>query len=349
EGTAIGSESNPATRTGFNFISLCYLFANCAKSFAQSQSVIDTGGNTKFFATEGTLIIKAFGGAGTGVNPTADVIAEVDMLIFSGSALVAETLQLTQFGSDLELSFLGQTEGKVVLKNFAIEDLDNLQRSTGASVDIGNILFNGQTTIQDSFDVFNADWNYSQVFNRNTVTFLNDLNNTIQGFETSKDVINGQGGNDHINGLSGDDLLRGGDGNDRLYGGAGNDQLTGDAGVDRFLFASDRAFKLEDLGVDTITDFNRAEGDRIILSRTTFTNLKGTGRSLAADDFATLSTPANGASLAAGSTARIVFDRFSGDLYYNQNVASAGFGTGGKFATLSPLSSLSNSDISLNA
>ncbi|HEY9897006.1 MAG TPA: calcium-binding protein, partial [Candidatus Sericytochromatia bacterium] len=232
--------------------------------------------------------------------------------------------------------------------NFAIEDLDNLQRSTGASVDIGNILFDGQTTLADSFDVFNADWNYGQVFNRNTVTFLNDLNNTIQGFE-SNDVINGQGGNDVINGLSGNDLLRGGTGNDRLRGGADNDRLTGDAGADRFLFASSKAFKLEDLGVDTITDFNGAEGDKIILSRTTFTELRGAGRSLAARDFATLVNPANRVAIAAGSTARIVFDRFSGDLYYNQNGADAGFGTGGKFATLSPLSSLSKSDIRLNA
>jgi Ca2+-binding RTX toxin-like protein len=210
-------------------------------------------------------------------------------------------------------------------------------------------LFGGQTTLEDSFDVFNADWNYGQVFNRNTVTFLNDLNNTIQGFENSDDVINGQGGNDHINGLSGDDRLRGGAGNDRLHGGTGDDQLTGDAGVDRFLFASSKAFQREDLGVDTITDFNQAEGDKIILSRTTFTELRGAGQSLAARDFATLVNPANRVAIAAGSTARIVFDRFSGDLYYNQNGADAGFGSGGKFATLSPLSSLNTSDIRLQA
>ncbi|PSB28423.1 phytase [Stenomitos frigidus] len=312
-------------------------------------SVIGKGGNTTFLANEGTLTIKAFGGVGAGVNPSAEAIAEVDTIVFSGGGLIAENLQLTQNDNDLELSFSGITAGKVVLKNFALEDLDNLQRSTGASVNLGNILFDGQTTIQDSFDVFNADWDYSQVFNRNTVTFLNDLDNTIKGFDDSNDVINGQGGDDRINGLSGDDILRGGEGNDRLRGGAGNDQLTGGADADRFIFASGQAFNLDDLGVDKIIDFSRADGDKIVLSRTTFTELSGAGRSLAASDFATISTPANGTTLAAGSTASIVFNRFNGDLYYNQNGADAGFGSGGKFATLTPFTSLSTSDFRLRA
>jgi len=44
----------------------------------------------------------------------------------------------------------------VRLKDFDLEDLDNLQQSTGASVDIGNILFDGQTEIEDS-DVFDTN------------------------------------------------------------------------------------------------------------------------------------------------------------------------------------------------
>lgn len=312
-------------------------------------SVIGKGGNKVFTANESTLTIKAFGGVGAGTNPSAAAIAEVDTIVFSGSNLTAANLQLTQSGSDLELSFPGITAGRVVLKNFAIEDLDNLQRSTGASVNIGNILFDGQTTVQDSFDVFNADWDDRQVFNRNTVTFLNDLDNTTRGFDNSNDVINGQGGNDRLNGLSGDDILRGGEGNDHLNGGAGNDQLAGGAGADRFIFASGQAFKLDDLGVDKIVDFSSADGDKLVLSRTTFTALSGAGRSLAASDFAIVSTPANGATLAAGSTASIVFNRFSGDLYYNANGADAGFGSGGKFATLTAFAAIGTSDFSLRA
>jgi hypothetical protein len=45
------------------------------------------------------------------------------------------------------------------------------------------------------------------VFNQNSVTFLNDLDNHTSGLDKSNDVINGQGGNDYLEGLSGDDVL----------------------------------------------------------------------------------------------------------------------------------------------
>jgi Ca2+-binding RTX toxin-like protein len=79
--------------------------------------------------------------------------------------------------------------------------------------------------IRESFDVFNANSTQSSIFNKNSVTFLNDLNNNINGFDNSADVINGQEGHDRIDGKSGNDLLRGGAGNDTLLGGVGNDTL----------------------------------------------------------------------------------------------------------------------------
>jgi len=49
---------------------------------------------------------------------------------------------------------------------------------------------------------------FGKVFNQDTVTFLNDLDNDTKGWDDSNDVINGQGGNDTLTGLSGDDILR---------------------------------------------------------------------------------------------------------------------------------------------
>ncbi len=88
-----------------------------------------------------------------------------------------------------------------ILKDFALENLDNLSKAPGATVNLGNILFDGDRTIQDSFDVFNAEDIRKFLFNRNTVTFLNDLDNVVFGF--NDDVINGQGGNDRLFGLGG--------------------------------------------------------------------------------------------------------------------------------------------------
>ncbi|MDF5739718.1 calcium-binding protein [Nostoc sp. S13] len=202
---------------------------------SDGDDLLTGGGDKDKFVYQlqyGTDTITDFGGVGKGTNPTAAVIAEVDTLIFQGAGLTARNLQLTENGNNLAISFEGVDDAAVILQNFALENLDNLSLSTGASVDLGNILFDGQTSITDSFDVFNANSTQNTIFNKNTVTFLNDLNNNVNGFDNSDDVINGQGGDDLIDGKSGNDLLRGGTGNDTLIGGLGNNTLVGGAGDD---------------------------------------------------------------------------------------------------------------------
>lgn len=178
----------------------------------------------------GTDIITDFGGVGKGTNPTAAVIAEVDTLKFEGYDFFrAENLLLTQNGNNLEIAFEGVGETIVILENFKLENLEN-QKATGATPAIGNILFNRQTKITDSFNVFDANSTDTKLGIKNTVTFLNDLDNNITALDNSNDVVNGQGGNDKIDGKSGNDLLRGGAGNDTLIGGTGNDTLIGGTG-----------------------------------------------------------------------------------------------------------------------
>ncbi|CAA9328130.1 RTX toxins and related Ca2+-binding proteins [uncultured Leptolyngbya sp.] len=190
---------------------------------------------------KGTEVITNFGGVGNGTDPSPSTMAEADTLQFVGAGLSAENLLLNQAGSDLVITFEDIQDTEVRLRDFGLEDLDNLQ-ATGASANLGNILFNGQREIEDSFDVFDTDQQRQRIFNRDSVTFLNDLNNDVQGFGSSNDVINGQGGNDRLAGLGGDDILR---------GGAGDDTLTGNAGEDQFWIASGSLTE----GTDTITDF----------------------------------------------------------------------------------------------
>lgn len=70
--------------------------------------------------------------------------------------------------------------------------------------------------------------------------------------------IRGTGKSETLIGSSGTDLIDGGAGNDTIIGGVGSDTLTGGRGADTFVFG-DRS------QLDVITDFNAAEGDRIIL------------------------------------------------------------------------------------
>lgn len=243
-----------------------------------SELVEGKGGQKTFTIQkdEGVAVVLDFGGIGLGTNPSEATIAEVDTLKFEGAGLTARNLLLTQEGSDLVISFDGIENTGAILRNFQLDQLDNLRRNTGATVDLGNILFEGQTRIEDSFDIFDADWLNNRIFNRNSVTFLNDLDNDVKGFNSSDDVINALGGddrifalsgndlvrggagNDYLNGGAGDDILIGGEGNDRLIGGLGDDMLTGGSGRDVFVLSRKE-------GSDTIADFKSGE-DLVALS-----------------------------------------------------------------------------------
>lgn len=148
------------------------------------------------------------------------------------------------------------------------------------------------------------------------------------------DDIRGNLGNDTLEGNAGNDILDGGKGNDSLDGGAGddfisgargNDILTGGAGADDFFFwyNADGSY-----GVDTLTDFDRGEGDKIVLAASPFipedarfNALTGTssGDPVAADQFAVIENfnpVVDGASSAA-----IIYDPTNGLVYYNPTAA----------------------------
>ncbi|MBD2518741.1 choice-of-anchor D domain-containing protein [Nostoc sp. FACHB-973] len=305
-----------------------------------------TTGNDTFITRlgNGHDIITNFGGVGTTLDPSATVIAQIDTLKFIGAGLTAKNLQLSQTGSnDLEITFENAANTKVTLQNFKLENLENLAAS-GTRPAIGNIIFDGQSSVTESFDVIDARSTQTSIFNTNTVTFLNYLNNNVVGFDNSDDVINALGGNDTINGKSGNDLLRGGTGNDTLIGGAGNDILVGDGGADAFLYDTNAAFSSAAVGIDTIADFSGSAGDKIILDKTTFTaitSVAGTGFSKTSDFQIT--------TLGALSNAAIVYDPVTGQLLYNQNGSAAGLGSGGQFAQLTGAPTLKASDFIIQA
>ena len=68
----------------------------------------------------------------------------------------------------------------------------------------------------------------------------------------------GKGKVDTLTATDGNDILVGTRGSDWLEGGAGNDSLTGGAGGDTFVFRANG-------GNDVVTDFNAAQGDRVML------------------------------------------------------------------------------------
>lgn len=88
------------------------------------------------------------------------------------------------------------------------------------------------------------------------------------------DIVYGNLGNDSCLGGVGNDLVRGGQDQDLLFGEGGNDWMSGDRGSDTISggAGADIFHSFGEAGIDVVTDFNRAEGDRVQVERgTTYT------------------------------------------------------------------------------
>ena len=88
------------------------------------------------------------------------------------------------------------------------------------------------------------------------------------------------------------------------------------------MFSSGAPFYSADLGVDRITDFS--PNDKIVLDRSTFVGLYSPLQiKIVANDAA-----------AATSSGLITYSLGTGNLFFNQNLTSPGFGTGSQFANI---------------
>jgi serralysin len=123
------------------------------------------------------------------------------------------------------------------------------------------------------------------------------------------DRIIGNNKGNLLKGNAGDDTLSGGAGNDRLVGGDGNDRLTGGPGLDSFRFDAPLD---ESANVDRITDFSVVD-DTIQFDIDIFTAFTTAGVQLTSAAF----YRAPGAMEAHDETDRIIYDRTTGDLYYD--------------------------------
>lgn len=91
-------------------------------------------------------------------------------------------------------------------------------------------------------------------------------NDSLAG-DSGADIVYGNLGSDTCNGGAGNDIVRGGQQDDVLTGGAGDDWLSGDRDADTLTggAGADVFHTFGDAGLDRVTDFNAAEGDRVQL------------------------------------------------------------------------------------
>lgn len=98
-------------------------------------------------------------------------------------------------------------------------------------------------------------------------------NDSLSGGD-AYDLVYGNLGADTCDGGAGNDIVRGGQQNDVLSGGAGDDYMSGDRDNDTITggAGADIFHSFGEAGIDRITDFNRVQGDRVLLDAgTTYT------------------------------------------------------------------------------
>jgi VCBS repeat-containing protein len=164
-----------------------------------------------------------------------------------------------------------------------------------------------------------------------SVGVTNIAGNTVNGTKKADKIdgthkvkgLGATGEEDYINGKKGNDVIKGLDGNDTLVGGDGKDTITGGGGVDFFAFSA----KLTAANADTIKDFVH-DVDLIHLADSVFKTL---GTALEAREF----YAKKGAVEAHDKNDRIIYDKKTGNLYYDDDGNKVGGHDAVLFATLS--------------
>jgi Ca2+-binding RTX toxin-like protein len=242
---------------------------------------------------------------------------------------------------------------------------DNIYGDSGNDVLIGgpgfDFIYGGEgddilnATLADDDNLFGGIGNDVYQVSRNTDTITEGFN---QGIDTVRSSVTNNlllinpnlenlvlTGAANIDG-TGNNLynqITGNTGNNALNGLNGNDVLTGGGGNDQFIFNT----ALPASGIDTINDFV-VGSEKIVLDKSFFPALETVAGDLLGIDFRVISLPVFAEEItAATGTEEIVYNRVTGNLFYNADAGAAGFGVGGgQFATIvgSP-DNFSNTDV----
>lgn len=174
---------------------------------------------------------------------------------------------------------------------------------------------------------YTADFTVSQhsVDSRVVETKSSSLPVFVSGSFRNDRIIGVIDASNELYGNDGNDTLIGGRYNDHLFGGAGRDTLTGGRGADGFHFNQSPQIGM----VDRITDYYLSEGDYLIFYKSSF---PGATQTL------TRTENTNLLSKSLRTSSSFVYDRETGNLYWNQNGTQPGFGSGGLVATFSRIS-----------
>ena len=279
-------------------------------------------GDDRFYVDSALDTVIESAGAGTGLDlifssVSYTVAVNTERLYLTGSANINGT------GLDAQNDVIYGNSGKNILDGKA--GADSLSGGLGDDtyyVDVSGDMVNEAAGAAAGFDTIFAQSSYTIAANAERLYLLNGGNYNASGRDGQNDFLSGNSSANFINGFSGDDTIR---------SGLGNDTLTGGAGLDTFQFLT----APHTLGNhDRITDFNSVD-DTIQMDNSVYA-LLGVNGALATGLFKDLSLGAQDANDV------ILYDRATGNLYYDAN----GLAAGGKtlFADVTDGLALTNAD-----
>ena len=264
-------------------------FQNPSDDRLYRRDVVDGGGGQDWlnFVTSGGQ--QAWSALGwKAVRLTADMssgTAHVEAVLAGGglTALADVTFKSVEglIGTDGDDSLVGSAAASTLeggLGADSIQGGDGAEVIRGESSDFldgdgsntlhggaGNDWIEGGT----AFNAINGNQGDDTVIGNSDVGdwLLGGQGNDLVAIEASDahNILNGNLGNDTMHGGSGGDFLRGGQGQDIVVGGSGDDWITGDRGNDTLTGGdgSDIFHVAPASGVDVVTDFDYAAGDRL--------------------------------------------------------------------------------------
>jgi Ca2+-binding RTX toxin-like protein len=373
-------QSSISYSLGTNVENLTLIGAGEINATGNSLGNVITGNTANNQLDGGAGVDTLIGGTGNDiyvVDTTTDIITEsANQGIDTVATTVAYSLGATSNLENITLTgtsainATGNTTNNTLEGNSANNNLSgdagNDTLAGGAGIDtliggLGNDFYTIDTATDtitenanEGTDIVSTSVNYSLGANVENLSLIgstavegygNTLNNSITG-NTANNKLIGNTGNDTVTGGLGDDLITGGYGSDSFMGDEGNDTLAGGAAGDRFIYDTNAVFTASAVGIDRITDFVSGT-DKIVLDKTTFTALGsvvGGGFNLA-NEFAVVGSDAS----AATADALIAYSSGTGNLFYNQDGVTAGFGSGAQLATLTGIPAIAASDFVLQA
>lgn len=270
-----------------------------------SDRLVGGSGNDTYTVDRLTDVIDENGGSGV------DTVKSYISFNISGSSYVLGRFEnLTLIGTG-NINATGNALQNIITGNSGNNVLDgggNVDKLIGGAGNDTYVLGSGNDSVSDS----SGNDTITSTITRSLLDYKGIENLALLGSGN----INGTG-NSYANILTGNigrNALNGGSGDDTIAGGSGNDTLTGGFGKDSFVFD---AAPSASGNVDRITDFN-VRDDTIVLDNAVYQAIGRNGH-LSIDAFTSNST-----GLATDAADRLIYEKDTGELYYDANGSAAG-------------------------